>query len=97
MPNLKFNDDVLLCPHCKSEYLHQEQVDIYDRQEDQETGIRISASVAGQKKFLVDQSLEGNPSLRRDGISVRFGCEGCNKSSRLTIAQHKGQTLVAFS
>jgi hypothetical protein len=37
-----------------------------------------------------------NPSWRRDGIAIEFCCEGCGSIGELTIAQHKGVTLVGW-
>ena len=42
----------------------------------------------------IDALLEGNPSGRRQGVTIRFWCEGCAQRSVLTIAQHKGATLL---
>ena len=45
----------------------------------------------------IDTDLKGNPSARRDGLAIRFWCESCDARPVLTIAQHKGSTLVEFS
>jgi hypothetical protein len=42
----------------------------------------------------------GNPSGRRDGLSIKFWCEGCKGVDEdileLTISQHKGSTLLGW-
>lgn len=35
-----------------------------------------------------------NPSSRRHGVTVRFGCEHCRGLSQLSIAQHKGSSII---
>ena len=37
-----------------------------------------------------------NPSSRRSGVAITFDCEGCSMKQLMTIAQHKGQTLIDF-
>jgi hypothetical protein len=39
-----------------------------------------------------------NPSTRRDGLSIEFGCENCgdSKTHLLRIAQHKGETEISW-
>ena len=38
--------------------------------------------------------MQGNPSLRRDGLRVWLNCEGCNYLTTFEIAQHKGETQI---
>jgi hypothetical protein len=43
----------------------------------------------------------GNPSSRRQGLAIRFFCEGCGGADsddiiELTVAQHKGSTELAW-
>ena len=38
----------------------------------------------------------GNPSDRRHGLAVAFTCEACPFQGELTVAQHKGATLVGW-
>ena len=84
------------CPRCKSEYLHQLAVTVFDRGEDQATCVKTT--IAGGK-VSVDPagSNEGNPSRRRDGLTIQFECEECGKEPIfLTIAQHKGCTEIGW-
>ena len=62
------------CPSCRSDYLSHEVVDVFDRKEDAETGLHVK--VAGLNA-TVNASMDGNPSDRRHGIAIRFGCENC--------------------
>ncbi len=87
----------LHCPQCDFEYLHHTTVTVFDREEDQEAGLRVVVGRGGRVK--VDGDLKGNPSSRRHGIAIEMWCEGCGSQSVLHIAQHKGnmqfRTLVA--
>jgi len=86
------NDSNLLCPKCKSEFLHHSEIAIFDRREDKESGIQIKCN-NGNAFIETDVSeLAGNPSSRRDGLTIRFWCEICDITSTLCIAQHKGNT-----
>jgi hypothetical protein len=42
----------------------------------------------------------GNPSSRRNGLSIKFWCEGCKGVDEdileLTISPHKGSTLLGW-
>ena len=100
MNNIRIkDDDVLECPHCPNaieSYLHHGKVTVYDRHED-ESRIKkteVSNGVAHTKE--VDNSCSGNPSSRRHGLAICFECELCGRTSELTIAQHKGQSLLAW-
>jgi hypothetical protein len=91
----------LLCPRCGADYLHHTDVTAFDRGEDAETLVRTKLSGETVTRERIDSSAAGNPSLRRDGIAVRFWCESCcpQESSdiiELTIAQHKGQTEIGW-
>lgn len=94
------SDHTLICPNCKDIYLHHESVEVFDRVEDASTGVHTTVEICETpmdlsstlSKPVVDTNLDGNPSLRRSGIKIRFWCECCNAISVLTIAQHKGIT-----
>ena len=90
---------VLECPHCPNEiesYLHHGKVTVYARHEDAPlvTITEVSNGVAHTKEL--DSRCSGNPSFRRDGVAICFECEFCGRTSELTIAQHKGQSLLAW-
>ena len=85
----------LLCPVCGEQWTHHDQVEVFERQEDAETGVHVRVAT-GMDKAEVDESLEGNPSSRRNGLCIRFWCEICGAISLLSIAQHKGITYVDF-
>ena len=91
--------DELSCPHCQGIYLHHVKVTIYERfKEDADTGWKTTVN-HGEFSAIVSNvnKVDGNPSSRRDGIRIELVCEDCHKESYLTVAQHKGLTLVEQS
>ena len=92
----------LLCPRCGNSYLHHRGVVAYDRSEDAETVLKTSVEVGKTTVQLVAQADSGNPSSRRDGLVIQFWCENCGGGDdgssviELTVAQHKGETEVAW-
>jgi len=92
----------LLCPRCGDSYLHHRGVVTYDRSEDSETVLKTSVEVGKTTVQLVAQAESGNPSSRRDGLVIQFWCENCGGGDdgksviELTLAQHKGETEVAW-
>src|SRR5262245_48689829 len=99
-PHVATDGAVLLCPRCGENYLHHGQVEIFDRREDAD-GLHTTVGVG---RVAVDRDMSRKPSSRRHGIAIGFWCEQCNgneadvrgASMRLTIAQHKGQTFLAW-
>jgi hypothetical protein len=88
------NDGVVLqCPSCGGNFLHHERVEVFEREEDQDSGMHV---LVADKKASFDTSLDGNPSKRRNGITIQFWCEQCSAKPTHTIAQHKGNTLFGF-
>lgn len=95
----------LFCPHCGSENLHQEKIEIFNRDEDEKTGLHLR--VVG-KTAVVDQNMGNNPSPRRQGMTLSFYCEECSdnydddgKRNNITlytlaIYQHKGVTMMEW-
>jgi hypothetical protein len=93
---------ILTCPACGFNYLHHEAVEVFARDEDDEEGLHVRVAtgdamppngIRGQT-VAIGRALAGNPSGRRGGVAIRFWCEGCHAHPVLTIAQHKGHTLV---
>lgn len=90
-------DDALDCPKCSaapddSNYLHHGRINIFNRdREDSETGTQVAVDgyLIGQR-----ESMRGNPSSRRDGLTIAFTCENCAAQLSLAIVQHKGQTFI---
>ena len=91
-----WNNEALACPRCGGEYLHHLGVNVYDRVEDAEQTIETRVENGAASVSIVPSSNSRNPSLRRDGIAIQFACEFCNGTLELTLAQHKGATLVVW-
>ncbi len=94
-------DAMLVCPRCHTpySYLHHHEVKIFSRCEDAEQ-IRLT-TVNDDKTTVAIASNGGNPSARRDGLSVSFSCELCGagnagETMQLNIAQHKGVTEISW-
>jgi hypothetical protein len=85
---------VLSCPVCHGDFLHHHIVDLFEREQDEKTGLHISVSSGGVQ---VDSNMLHNPSRRRNGLRIEFWCETCNAKPRLDIVQHKGNTLVCWA
>lgn len=84
----------LECPACHRGQgaLHHATVEAYFRRmEDSEDGTAVLVSPTGAARG----NMARNPSDRRDGIRIGFRCE-CGAHPTLSIAQHKGATLVCW-
>lgn len=83
----------LLCPKCNSNYLHHYRVEVFDREEDHDNGLH---TIIEGIRLTTDINLTGNPSKRRHGLLIYFGCENCQTNSVLSIEQHKGNSYFDF-
>ena len=83
----------LKCPSCNSNALHHEKVEVFDREDDETEGLHV---VVSDGKVTTDSNLAGNPSRRRNGLSISFWCEDCNVKPVMEIVQHKGSTFINF-
>jgi len=93
--NVRLKDNELICPRCDNNYLHHERVTVFDRPEDNPMTrvVRIDNEVNVSMATSYDC---GNPSSRRDGLSINFWCENCGYNLLLQIAQHKGNTHMSW-
>lgn len=97
-------DNILECPCCGCSYLHHVGVELFNRNEDDESGEHIQLYVKESYGWnnsniiapdhSIDNNMQSNPSLRRTGIIVKFACEDCGEIVDLCFAQHKGMTLT---
>ena len=97
-PPINFVDDDtagLLCPSCGNQFLHHSRVHVYSRLED-DSPRGVHASVSEHGVLQTDLDMRHNPSRRRDGLRIEFWCEMCEVKPKLTIIQHKGQTMIAW-
>lgn len=90
-------DAELLCPACGSNYLHHGTVTVFSNEEDAPETTITEVSAAGVTTVRrAPRAGSGTPSSRRDGLLIRFECEECHGDFELAIAQHKGNTQVAW-
>jgi hypothetical protein len=86
--------NIVKCPRCDYEFIHQLTVEVFDHVEDQEHGLYVKVS-QGEMNVMSELPV-GNPSKRRDGLRILFGCESCGQVSSLVIYQHKGLTTCEW-
>lgn len=98
------NETDLVCPSCGGFNLHQYEIAVFARDEDQPFVTRTTVPNGPcldarnreqgrpERAAMVDhvRNSPKNPSARRQGAVIRFWCEGCRARPELTIAQHKG-------
>lgn len=87
-------ETILLCPGCGGEYLHHEEVDVFNRAEDSLTGQHTHIPSTSTGSVTVRSNLDGNPSVRRHGLRIEVWCELCHGRFSLCLAQHKGITYL---
>jgi hypothetical protein len=68
----------------------------YDRGEDDAVTLVTTVSKGESIIERAASNSTRNPSLRRHGLAIAFACEICAGRSELTIAQHKGATLIEW-
>ncbi|HDZ07733.1 hypothetical protein [Pseudohongiella sp.] len=81
----------LLCPNCDGRFLHHEGVQVFEREEDDDTGLHLMVK---NGVFTKDSDLSDNPSPRRHGLFIEFCCENCDARPVLSVIQHKGSTYI---
>jgi len=91
-----YEDYGLACPCCGDTHnLHQVSAKVFFRdKEDGEGGVAVECNTHAVQNLSYQH---GNPSLRRDGISIRFACEHCAAEPELAIYQHKGSTFIEWT
>jgi len=90
------NFNILNCPSCGGECLHQESVNVYFRDEDSDVGVVAEVDRDTVSVNTKGDCISGNPSARRDGVVISFRCEFCDVIPRLAIIQHKGTTFFEW-
>lgn len=86
--NVELMSAVLNCRHCGNPTLHANRIDVYNRKEDEETGQHVT--ISPDTLVAIDRDLTGNPSPRREGMTMTFDCELCDYKTKLHVFQHKG-------
>lgn len=94
-PRIDDNNE-LLCPHCGNNYLHHAEVEVFTRHEDADKTLLTTVGYFNTNTAWTDSEVLLNPSSRRGGIRIKFWCESCTHESYLTMAQHKGVTIMEW-
>lgn len=84
---------------CGSDYLHQGNVTIFHRREDEDTTTVIAQDMRTVQVSNFPSADTCNPSPRRHGMIIEFSCEFCGNEGdvqRLAIFQHKGNTYMEW-
>jgi DNA-directed RNA polymerase subunit M/transcription elongation factor TFIIS len=98
--DMNSDSDALVCPRCGYNYMHHENIIVYNRSEDEKetTVTTIEGMDVVTKK--VPSAEANNPSTRRHGLTITFTCEGCEEKYKdefeLHLAQHKGNTYIGW-
>jgi hypothetical protein len=96
MTHPQWGHQVLTCPQCGGAYLHHGAVRTYDRGEDAVV-TTVATLVEGRSTARRAASvIARNPSSRRHGLVIAFACEECGCRPELTLAQHKGVSLLEW-
>jgi hypothetical protein len=102
--DIRFSKDwpanqVLTCPHCGAADLYHGAVTIFEREggnEDAEVTLVTTVDNGSAATEPVASRQTRNPSERRGGLAVAFECEMCRTLVELTLAQHKGTTMIEW-
>ena len=95
-PAPTLDDNSLRCPHCGGSNLHHEWIEIFDQSACCGATYRVSVDSGGVGVRIGPDTWKDNPSARRNGLKIFFSCETCPEKPVLSIAQHKGDTLLAW-
>ena len=92
------DEGLLKCPRCKGDYLHHMTVKVFDRGEDAKRVDVTTLGIDGLSRRTVPSEGSGNPSCRRDGLTIEFWCEECGEDTAfiLGVSQHKGCTYLRW-
>jgi hypothetical protein len=102
----RLEDNILLCPQCNSNNLHQTIVTVFNRDEDgKHTEVTCVQAHTDTSTVLITDETTSNPSPRRHGMLIEFWCEHCFTEREgeyihdkliLAMYQHKGLTLIEW-
>ena len=73
--------------------MHHSVVDVFERGEDEPEHTKVHVD---GNNVIISRGKNGNPSIRRDGLSIFFWCETCENHPKLNIYQHKGSTYIQW-
>ena len=105
------NYGALLCPSCGGSNLHQMAVHVWERHTEDAAQGTYTCADGKASRVELNAAMAGNPSRRRDGLTIEFSCESCNgypvgaernpadsqPNQCLHIVQHKGTTYLSWN
>lgn len=105
--SISMDGDTLQCPRCGGNYLHQDNITVFHRSEDDDLTTVIAQNGEEVQVTKFPSADTCNPSSRRHGLLLEFNCEQCHydygdaspeetKPFRLAISQHKGFTFMEW-
>ena len=92
----KHDPTSLTCPQFHGQYLHHDVITVFEREREDAPSQALVVAGRRQVSSVDDPRAGNNPSTRRDGVPIRFWCETCPAISELTMAQHKGLSLLEW-
>lgn len=97
-PIVNIEDNGLHCPYCKGPYLSQFAYEIFDRKaEDSKDGVKVTFVTGTDTSINHNADVHtDNPSIRNQGLVIKFACDSCEEQPELTIAQEKGETIMKW-
>jgi len=96
------SDDAIACCKCKSNYVHHDIIEIWERPEDKNVGLHLIIHGSDvedrdgpvQPSMTVDLSMSDNKATRRQWIVIGLWGESCGHRSEIRISQYKGETHI---
>lgn len=88
--------DVLCCPRCGEENLHQCRIEAFNRECEDAPSVAVTIDQHNGSRLPRLGVTGENPSSRRQGLLIYFECEQCDAKPALAVAQHKGATLIGW-
>jgi hypothetical protein len=92
---MEWVEAVPICPYCRCPDLRHGAVQIFERAEDSPITMMTTVD-GGTTTRLVSSDSTRNPSNRRHGLVIAFACDNCSTRLELTVAEHKGVTLLGW-
>ena len=87
---------IILCPVCGEGCMHHLGITYYIRGEDDKYGT-VMTLTEPFFSITIGNDIKNNPSGRRGGMTIYFGCEICGEAYGLDIIQHKGTEYTEWN
>jgi hypothetical protein len=92
---MKIRDNFLLCPWCEDVHLTRNKVEIFERNEGEESSMHVKFN---KGKVKIGESVNIIPHSKDQGVMwIQFYCSSCGKKSQLSFESYKGRTMMQLS